>query len=201
MRQMNELRPWIGEPPHTVAPVLSGYQQISHESLEIGKLTLLGLLLIPAWAIGFTALLAILGGRREFEITFNVWEFLWMAGLLVAVIVVHELLHGVVAALFGAKPSFGVGPGFAYTTFLESMSKVAYLAIGVAPLIIISVVSVAGALIWPAAAGWLLLVAIINAGGAVGDLWMAARIVRSPSDARFYDLADGFAIYVPQQCR
>lgn len=196
---MNDLRPWIGEPPHAVAPVLPGYKQIAHERLEIGKMTISGLLLIPVWAIGFTALLALLGGRREFEMSFEPWGFLWLAGLLVAVIVVHELVHGLTAALFGAKPAYGVGPGFAYTTFLESMSKVAYLAIGLAPLILISVAAVAGALIWPAAAGWLLVVAIINASGAVGDLWMAARILRAPSDARFYDLADGFAVYVPEE--
>jgi hypothetical protein len=195
---MNDLRPWIGEPPHLEAPVLPGYQQIAHERLEVGKLTVAGLLLIPVWAIGFTALVALLGGRREFEITFEPLALLWLVGLMVAVIVVHEVIHGVTALLCGAKPAYGVGPGFAYTTFLESMSKWAYLAIGLAPLALISVIAVAGALLWPVAAGWLLMVAIINASGAIGDLWMSARILRAPSEARFFDLADGFAIYVPE---
>jgi len=196
---MNELRPWIGEPPHAVAPELPGYEQIAHEKLEIGKMTLTGLVMIPVWAFGFTALIAILGGRREYEMTFTLWGFLWLAGLLVIIIVIHELIHGLTAALLGAKPAFGVGPGFAYTTFLESMNKVAYLAVGLAPLVLISATAVASALIWPAAAGWLLVVAIINASGAIGDLWMAARIIRAPAAARFFDLADGFAIYVPEQ--
>ena len=35
-----------------------------------------------------------------------------------------------------------------------------------------------------------------HASGAIGDLWMAERILRLPRQAIFYDLADGFAAVV-----
>src|SRR5690606_33643689 len=117
--------------------------------------------------------------------------------VILAVTVVHEIIHGLVAAVLGAKPAFGVGPGIAYTTFLEPMSRAAYLAVGLAPLLIMSVAFVVAALYWPSAAGWLLAAAIINASGAIGDLWMSYRILRAPRGARFYDLADGFAVLAP----
>jgi hypothetical protein len=68
--------------------------------------------------------------------------------------------------------------------------------VGLAPLLVLSVACVTLALAWPAAAGYLLLAAIVNASGAIGDLWMAWRTLRLPRAALFYDLADGFAALV-----
>lgn len=176
---------------------MPGYRQVSHERLEMGRLTLGGLALIPVWAVAFTGIVALLGGRTEYSVSFTWTGPIYLVILMVAVILIHEVIHGAVAALFGTRPSFGIGPGFAYTTFLDSMGKAAYLAVGIAPLLLMSIGAVALALIWPAAAGWMIAGAVINASGAVGDLWMAHRIIRAPAAARFHDLADGFAVYVP----
>ena len=195
---MSELRPIIGAPPHTAAPELAGYRQVAHERMDTGKLSIAGVALIPLWAVGFLAIVGILGGRSEYSFEFT-WRgpFLLLA-LVVAVTLLHEVIHGVVAAALGARPAFGVGPGIAYTTFLEPMNHAAYLSVGLAPLLFISVAAVAAALVWSAAAGWLITAAIVNASGAIGDLWMAYRIIRSPRGARFYDLADGFAVLAPE---
>jgi hypothetical protein len=56
---------------------------------------------------------------------------------------------------------------------------------------------VVAAVVWPGIAGWMIVVGTINASGAIGDLWMTARILRSPRRAMFYDLADGFAVFAP----
>lgn len=194
---MNELTPWFGEPPHTTPPDLPGYQQVALERLNIGKVTVAGMLLIPMWAIGITGLIAVLGGRTEYSMQFSFVGLLLIVLLLFLVILVHEIVHGVVAALLGARPSFGVGPGFAYTTFLSPMGKVGYLAVGLAPLVLMTAAAVGVALAWPSLAGWMIVAATINASGAIGDLWMAARIVRAPAGAQFHDLADGFAVYAP----
>jgi hypothetical protein len=194
---MNELTPWFGEPPHTTAPELPGYRQIAHEKLDIGRISIVGLLLIPVWALGITGLVAILGGRSEYSMPFSLVGFLLIFALLFVVILLHEVVHGIAAALLGARPSFGVGPGFAYTTFLEPMGKTRYLTVGLAPLVLMTAAAVGAALAWPSLAGWLIYAATINASGAIGDLWMAARIVRAPARAKFYDLADGFAVYEP----
>lgn len=194
---MGELKPWIGVPPHTIPPALPGHQQVAHIKLDIVKVSLVGLVLMPAWAFVFMGVVALLGGRTSYEGSLTFGNLLGFAVLLVGLIVIHEAMHGLAAALLGAKPSFGVGPGFAYTTFLEPMPKYHYLFVGLAPFIIMSIASIAAAVIWPGIAGWAILFGVINAGGAIGDLWMSAIIVRYPREAMFYDLADGFAIYTP----
>ncbi|MBA2454552.1 MAG: DUF3267 domain-containing protein [Chloroflexia bacterium] len=194
---MKDLKPWFGDLPHETAPEMAGYQQVSHEQLNMTKVTVGGTMLIPLWAIALMAVVAALGGPSSYETRFTFTTFVLFFVAMVGVIVVHEILHGVAAALLGVSPSFGIGPGFAYTTFLEPMKKSSYLTVGLAPLVVITVTTVAMAAIWPDIAGWMVVIGTINASGAVGDLWMTARILRSPRRAMFYDLADGFAVFAP----
>lgn len=194
---MNELKPWIGEPPHVTPPNLPGYRQVSHEKLDLGSLSVVGTLLIPVWAVVMFGLVAALGGRSSYDVNFSLVTAVIAVCALIVVVFVHELVHGGMAALLRAKPSFGIGPGFAYTTFLDPMSKTQYLLVGLAPLVFITVVCISAAIISPGIAGWMVFTAAVNASGAIGDLWMTVRILRSPARARFHDLADGFAVYAP----
>ncbi|CAN5376966.1 hypothetical protein BH23CHL1_BH23CHL1_10950 [soil metagenome] len=194
---MKDLKPWFGDLPHETAPEMAGYQQVSHEQLNMTKVTVGGTMLIPLWAIALMAVVAALGGPSSYETRFTFTTFILFFVAMVGVIVVHEIIHGVAAALLGVRPSFGIGPGFAYTTFLEPMKKSSYLIVGLAPLVVITVTTVAMATIWPDIAGWMVVIGTINASGAIGDLWMTARILRSPRRAMFYDLADGFAVFAP----
>lgn len=195
---MAELKPWIGVPPHTSPPQLPGYRQVSHEKIDIGKLSVIGLILIPVWTVTLMASLALLGGRTSFETAVSLPALFLVITGTVAVILIHEVIHGAVAALLGAKPSFGIGPGFAYTTFLDPMSRTRYLLVGLSPLVVITATVLAIALIWPGLAGWMMFLGIVNASGAIGDLWMTWRILRAPRNALFYDLADGFAVLAPE---
>ncbi len=195
--RMKDLKPWFGDLPHETAPEMAGYQQVSHEQLNMTKVTVGGTMLIPLWAIALMAVVAALGGPSSYETRFTFTTFVLFFVAMVGVIVVHEILHGVAAIFLGVRPSFGIGPGFAYTTFLEPMKKSSYLTVGLAPLVVITVTTVAMATIWPDIAGWMVVIGTINASGAVGDLWMTARILRSPRRAMFYDLADGFAVFAP----
>src|SRR5690606_29319888 len=97
----------------------------------------------------------------------------------------------------GARPFYGVGPGFAYTSFREPVSPRAYRAIGLAPLIGLSILGVAVMVLWPSLALATLVFLVGNASGAMGDLWMFWRLRGLPADAQIYDLADGFAVLVP----
>lgn len=160
--------------------------------------TVVGTLLIPLWAIALVATVAALGGPSSYETTFTFSTLVLFVVVTAAVIVVHEIIHGLAAALLGVRPSFGIGPGFAYTTFLEPMKKSSYLIVGLAPLIVITLAAVGAAVVWPSIAGWMIVVGTINASGAIGDLWMTARILRTPRRAMFYDLADGFAVFAPE---
>jgi hypothetical protein len=194
------IRPWFGDPPRASAPEVDGYRQVAHERFNITTGTIAGFVLIPLWTFLIIGAVAALGGRSSYGVDFSVGTILLGAFVaLIAVPVVHEAVHGIVAMLFGARPSYGIGPGFAYTTFREPVPRNPYLAIGLAPLVVLTIASVMVAANWDAVAGWVIFFAIVNASGAIGDLWMSWRILRQPRSAIFYDLADGFAVLVPER--
>lgn len=192
------IRPWIGDPPRTEPPDHPGYVEVSRERLKMGPLTVLGFVLIPVWWYVIVRLVVLFGGPDE--LTFAVNAKTLIVGAVIALVlvpVVHELVHGVVGMAVGVKPAYGVGAGFAYTTFREPLGKWQYLAVGLAPLLVLTVIAVFVAARWDAVTNAAIFFAVINATGAIGDLWMSWRILRAPRSAVFYDLADGFAVLAP----
>ena len=192
------LKPWIGEPPRTDVPDVPGYVLIAHERFDILRGSLVGTALMPFWAIALSVAIELLGGQADYTPRFTLFNIVFGALLITVLLpLVHEALHGLAAMLCGARPSYGIGAGFAYTTFREPVGQRAYLAIGLTPLVIITLGCVVWAARWDAGANWLLFFAAVNAGGSIGDLWMAWRIVQQPRSAIFFDLADGFAVLAP----
>lgn len=194
------MRPWIGDPPRTEPPDRPGYAEISREHLNMGPLTIVGFVLIPIWWFVIVMFVALAGGpdSSSFSITLTTLVLGALIAL-VAVPVLHELVHGIVGMLVGVKPAYGVGAGFAYTTFREPLGKRQYLAVGLAPLVVLTLLAIVVAARWESVANAAIFFAVINAAGAIGDLWMGWRVARAPRGAIFYDLADGFAVLVPEQ--
>jgi hypothetical protein len=193
------LRPWIGEPPRTSPPVVEGYRLKAHLQFDMLQGSIGGMVLIPFWWVFFTVTVGLIGGPYLSEFTVTFMDF--MLGIVIALVLVpllHEAVHGLAAMLAGVKPSYGIGLGFAYTTFPDPVGKRAYLAIGLAPLIVLSALGIPLAALWEGGTGAVIFFLIVNAAGAIGDLWMSSKIVLQPRDAMFVDLADGFAIYVPE---
>lgn len=196
---MKELHPWIGEMPITEPPEIEGYQLIRGEQLNITRASILGVLLIPVWCVIFTAAVVLLGGEGVTGGTVSIPHMIVGISFAILLIVVHELLHGLAVLLTGHKPSFGIGPGFAYTTCHSPLSRNAYLLVVVLPLVVLNLGAIIISAIWPGAAGWMLFLSIVNTMGAGGDVWMLVRIARIPTIARIVDLASGFAVYLPDQ--
>jgi hypothetical protein len=195
----SRLKPWIGDPPRVSAPDVPGYRIIAHERFNVTTGTLAGFALIPLWGFLIAGAVAMLGGRTSYDASLSLSTILYGAIVgLVLVPVLHEAVHGLAALLAGAKPSYGIGPGFAYTTFRDPVPRLPYLAIGLAPLVLLTIASVILASHWNALAGWLVFFGVVNASGAIGDLWMSWRIIRQPRTAIFFDLADGFAVLIPE---
>lgn len=193
------LRPWIGEPPLTSAPNVEGYRLRSHQRFDMLQGSIAGMVLIPFWWVFYSVVVGLLGGRYVSELALTLSSLLIGAGIaLVAVPLLHEFVHGMAAMLVGIRPSFGIGPGFAYTTFPDPVGKRAYLAIGLAPLIGFSAIGIPLAVAWDAGATAIIFFMVVNAAGAIGDLWMSWRIALQPRDALFVDLADGFAVLEPE---
>ena len=44
-------------------------------------------------------------------------------GVILVSMTLHEAMHGIVARAVGARPFYGVGPGFAYTSFPFTKSE------------------------------------------------------------------------------
>ncbi|WP_254529208.1 DUF3267 domain-containing protein [Natrinema gelatinilyticum] len=130
----------------------------------------------------------------------------WLAvslGLLVCVVVPHELLHGGVLAYYGGSAGYGIGVShfllpYAYaetdgTKYTRNQLLVALLA----PFVGLTAFGLAVMVVIPSP---LLVVPLAaNAAGSIGDLWMAAVLCQYPADVRVGGLPDadgrGFGIY------
>lgn len=125
----------------------------------------------------------------------------FVVGLLLvvmAVVVLHELAHGAAFWWFaGQRPHFGIGPSYAYAAMPGwYFPKRQYLAIGLAPLVSLTLLGLALVPFLPNA--WLapfLWGLSLNAGGAIGDLYICFRIAREAEDILVRDLGDGFEVY------
>jgi hypothetical protein len=128
----------------------------------------------------------------------------WWAGLIgvvLTVIVAHELLHGLAIGRVGHRVRYGFKPAklvFYATTDQGLFRRNEFVAVALAPLVGLTLVGMALMVIAPnAIAYYVSLAVILNAGGALGDLWMLAVTLRYPPSALVRDEADGIRIYTP----
>ncbi|MFA9415217.1 DUF3267 domain-containing protein [Natrinema sp. HArc-T2] len=129
----------------------------------------------------------------------------WLAvsvGLLVCVVVPHELLHGVFLARYGDNPDYGIGVShfvlpYAYAgTSGARYTRNQLLVALLAPFVVLTAAGVAVMVVVPTP---LLIVPLAaNATGSIGDLWMAAVLYQYPANVRVGDPPGdvrGFGIY------
>ncbi len=116
----------------------------------------------------------------------------------VAVVVVHEALHGVCFRLLaGAMPRFGLRLLYAYASAPGwYVPRSRYLAVGLAPLIVIGVIGLALLVLVDGTALALAGVAVaINSGGSVGDLAIVALVLREPRDSLVLDSGPAVTVF------
>ncbi len=124
-----------------------------------------------------------------------------IAGI-VLTLILHELTHGLVMQMFGSRPQYGIiwkglmlyatSPGYAY-------HRNNYVVIALAPFVFISVLVVLGMLVLQGTA-WVVLLAIcgvVNASGAVGDMWITIIVLRYAATAYIMDERDGIRVFLP----
>lgn len=115
-------------------------------------------------------------------------------------IVLHEVVHGVFFWIFThSRPKFAFRWVYAYASAPDwFIPRNPFLVTTLAPFVLISL---GGLLIFGIApTGWLLptwFVVTMNAGGAVGDLAVAAWLLRQPPDCLAQDKGDAVTLYVP----
>ncbi|CAG0941291.1 hypothetical protein ANRL1_00489 [Anaerolineae bacterium] len=130
----------------------------------------------------------------------------WVTPVLYVVVyfgtlVAHELVHGLFFRIFGGSPRYGAGvlyfmPYF-YTTSPGAFPLRRMIIIVLAPLLVLSPLSLVAALLVPALAGYLAVAFIGNTAGAVGDIWLTICLIRfrGLKDVTVVDLPNGQAIY------
>ncbi len=125
-----------------------------------------------------------------------------VAGI-VLTFILHELTHGLAMQMFGAKPKYGIiwkglmfyatSPGYAYR-------RNNYVVIALAPFVFISVLTILGMWILQGTA-WVALLAVcgvVNASGAVGDMWITMIVLRYSVTAYVMDERDGIRVFLPK---
>jgi len=129
----------------------------------------------------------------------NPWALiLLLAASGVATILLHELMHGALFWIFTrSRPVFGYRSGYFYASAPGwYFPRLQYLAISLAPLVCLSGLGLVLVLILPVGAVvfvWLGMV--INASGAVMDLWTTVVIARQGERIVIEDSREGFSIY------
>ena len=193
--------------PTRIAPgtLPNGYQEVLYYRLNKPIRTIvLQILSIPLFIVfGLIFLNVAIGvGKLPSHVQIGLTEMILLfVGILLA-LVLHELTHGVVMQMFGAKPRYGVlwkqamfyatTPGYAYR-------RNDYLLVILAPLFILSILVILGMWFAQGSTLWVALLAIcgaINASGAIGDLWIAIIVLRYASTAYVMDERDGVRVFL-----
>jgi hypothetical protein len=143
------------------------------------------------------------GGSAEFNL--RIADLAPAVATFVALILVlfatHELIHGVVIRWCGARPRFGTNlvagvlPALYTTAPGARFSRLQYVVVSLAPLLVVSAVGALFVIVVPFG-GVLVLPLGVHVGGCAGDLWMAGLVLRQPRGTLIEDSVDG-AIFVP----
>ncbi len=124
---------------------------------------------------------------------------------LIAVLFLHELVHGLFYWLFsGQRPKFGLRGPFPYAAARVGVyfPRKQFLSIGLAPLVLLTAVGLLFMMIAPIGLVPLLLFFVaFNAAGAAGDLIMAIQLISFSSDTLMEDNDAGVTIYGPKRNR
>jgi putative zincin peptidase len=179
------------------------YRQLLHWTL---KANFTHPILIQALAIplaimlrtGFS-LLAIYVGKLPGTFSVSLIQAVAIIPGVFATIILHECVHGLTMARFGARPQYGVlwkqlmfyatSPGYAYR-------RNSYILIVLAPLLVLSGLAILGMLLLQGTQWiWLLiLLATLNGGGSFGDTWLVFTVLRYPATAYVVDERDGLRV-------
>jgi len=183
-----------------------GYREVLYWTVSDppGKSVMLQILSVPLFAVSGALFfwLAIRLGAMPSHLNFGVLECGVVLMSILLTFVLHELTHGVAMQTRGAHPRYGVllkqamlyatAPGFAFR-------RDSYLVVALAPLVCLSILAVLGmmALMGTAWVALFAFCATINAGGAIGDLWIAKIVLRYPASAYIMDERDGVRVFLP----
>ncbi len=126
----------------------------------------------------------------------------WWLGVLIgffAVLPFHELLHGVMIRRFGHRVKYGIKweIGALYALAENALfRRNQYLIVLLTPITVITLLGLLLNLWLPDSWSYVVVLGVaLNAGGAIGDLWMAQILLRFPPRVIIRDDATGFTLF------
>jgi hypothetical protein len=174
--------------------------KVTEKPVRVIALNIVGFFLFIFFGLIYINLSIHLGKVNSFS--FNLPQTSLILIAVVLTLVLHELTHGLVMQLFGAKPSYGFiwqGLLFYATSPGHAYQRNSYLVIALAPFILITMLTVLGMWVWQGTI-WVVILGIcgiINASGAVGDLWLTMIVLRYANSAYVIDEKDGIRVFLP----
>jgi hypothetical protein len=191
--------PASGALPENYQEVLSW--KVTGKPMRVIALNIVGVILFVIFGMIFSSVAFRLGKMpSEGNFRLGLGEMGLAVVGIVLTFVLHELTHGLAMQMFGARPKYGIiwkglmlyatSPGYAYR-------RNNYAVISLAPFVFISTLVVLGMWLLQGTA-WVALLAIcgvVNASGAVGDMWITMIVLRYPVTAYVMDERDGICVF------
>ena len=198
------------EPYHLTSAqdnVTGEYQQVGYMRMEdeVSRMMQfwLWVFITAAAGFGFSSLARSFGKLPE---SFRIGTSEIVIGVIVFVVtlVIHEWMHGLILRRYGARPEFGLFRNRAIATITilgYGLRRNTVILVALTPLVVLTCLALLG--IWLLQgtnwAALFALIAIVNAGAAMTDLWVIAILLRYPSNAWTVDDKDGMRILMPME--
>src|SRR5207237_8503674 len=143
--------------------------------------------------------LPVIARSKAFAISIPPLDLLILLALATVLALLHEGIHGIAMAVFGARPRFGavmVGAAIPaiYTTAPGHLfTRWQYLLVAVAPGLLISVLGFA--MCFTGAGAYLVLPLALHLGGCTGDAAASLQVLRARPGTMCEDLRDGIRFH------
>ncbi len=170
---------------------------------QLQPLAWLSLIMFGISAIFFVALNIAAYELRYHQLIGNISVlsvFIWIVINILGYVLIlplHEVIHGMVFALWGGRPYFGTKLPLALYCGAKNQlfRRNQYLVVGLTPLVVITLAGIVFTLLAPGLAAYTLLATTGNFAGAAGDVWVARRIAQQPSVVLVEDTETGYTAW------
>jgi hypothetical protein len=183
------------------------YQPFARLNIEDKRtqliLNIAGLVLLAVFGVLFFLWMAAFHSAdfaAGIQFNLQIGQFLAAILALIIVLVLHEGIHGLAYWLLaGVRPVFAFKGAYAYAAAPGwYVARGPYLAIGLAPLVLLSLAGMLALAVAPL--NWLAVIyfaVVMNAAGAVGDLWVAVLLLRAPRGCLALDSGKEIQLFAP----
>jgi hypothetical protein len=201
MPERNNASPTSESLPDGYQEVL--YWRVTEKYSRVLLLNILGVILLVLFGVLYSSLAVTLGKLPPGMIELGLPEIGLGILAILLTLVLHELIHGLVMRIFGAKPRYGVlwnQMMFYATSPGHAFRRNSYIVVALAPFILISSLVILGMWLLQGTA-WVALLGVgglFNASGAVGDMWITRIVLRYADSAYIMDERDGVRVFIPE---